>query len=424
MDTRPNILFVFPDQLGARWLPTYGNPIVQTPHLESFAQQSTVFDRAITSSPVCTPYRSCLFTGLYPSQTDVLDNGQALPSDVVTFADHLNQAGYDTHYVGKWHLSGDPQQNRWIPPEQRGGFQHFIGWESHHVDHTAGLIWEDNPDEVIHMTGHETDGLTDIAIKQLGVASQSDNPFCMVVSYQAPHPPCSPPQDFLSLYTDADVLSEPNTDKDAYYNRPEWKADYDVETFRRLYFGEISQVDEAFGRLLATLDDLNLRENTLVIFTSDHGEMAGAQGIFGKGVMYEEALHIPLFVRHPQQTERHHTHFVASTVDFLPTILDYAGCDLPDTTEGVSLRAVIENTETQTDHVTFSEYHNFCVTTTQWKLFTEGRTLESAALYHIKEDPYEQHNRLNDPDCQEIQQHLILKLTEWYNEKIVGENQS
>ncbi len=424
MDTRPNILFIFPDQLGARWLPTYGNSVVQTPHLEAFAQQSTVFDRAITSSPVCTPYRSCLFTGLYPSQTGVLDNGLALPTDVSTFADHLNNAGYDTHYVGKWHLSGDPQQNRWVPPEQRGGFQHFVGWESHHVDHSAGLIWENDPDEAIEMSGHETDGLTDIAIKQLHIASQSDNPFCMVVSYQAPHPPCSPPQDFLSLYTNVDVLIEPNTDKDAYYNRPEWKADYDVETFRRLYFGEISQIDEAFGRLLVALNDLNLSDNTLVIFTSDHGEMAGAQGIFGKGVMYEEALHVPLMIRYPQQHQSQRTAFTASTVDFLPTLLDYAECTLPDTTQGVSLRPVIENSDEQTSHVAFSEYHNFCVTTTHWKLFTEGRTLTSLALYHIKDDPYEQHNRLNDPDCEEIQQHLTHILTDWYNKTVVGENQS
>jgi len=400
-------------------MPTYGNLIVQTPHLEAFANQSTVFKRAITSSPVCTPYRGCLFTGRYPSQTGVLENGQALPSDVKSFAHLLNDHGYDTHYIGKWHLSGDPQENRQVPPHQRGGFQHFIGWESHHVDHNKGLIWDDNPDEAIELAGHETDGLTDIAIKQLQVASQSENLFCMVVSYQAPHPPCSPPEQFRALYDDGDVFGEPNADKTAYYNRPEWNADYDCETFRRLYYGEISHIDKAFGRILRALDELELSDNTLVIFTSDHGEMAGAHGLFGKGVMYEEALHIPLMIRYPNQTNARQSTYTASTVDFFPTLLDYAGCESCPDKEGNSLRPYIEGSNNQ-DSVTFSDYHNFCVTTADWKLFTNGRTLKLSALYHIKDDPYELQNLIDEPAYADIQNQLTHELTNWYNH-IIGE---
>ena len=121
MDAPPNILFVLADQLGARWLPTYGNPLVETPHLDKFAAEGAVFERAITTSPVCTPYRGCLLSGKYPTQTGVLENGQAFPGDVDSLADHLNDAGYQTHYVGKWHLSGAPQMNRWVPPESTRG---------------------------------------------------------------------------------------------------------------------------------------------------------------------------------------------------------------------------------------------------------------------------------------------------------------
>ncbi len=423
MDTRPNILFVFPDQLGARWLPTYGNPIVQTPHLEAFATQSTVFERAITSSPVCTPYRGCLLTGRFPSQTGVLENGQALPDDATTFAHILNDVGYDTYYVGKWHLSGNPQKNRQVSPSQRGGFQQFIGWESHHVDHNKGLIWGDDPDEAIELVGHETDGLTDIAIQQLEIASHKDKPFCMVVSYQAPHPPCSPPDKYSALYNQGDLFPEPNADKSAYYNRPEWNANYDVETFRRLYFGEISHIDDAFGRILTTLDELELSDNTLVIFTSDHGEMAGAHGIFGKGVMYEEALHIPLMIRYPNQKVARQSTYTASTVDCLPTLLDYAGCEPHPIAEGTSLRPDIEGVAHRQDTVTFSDYRNFCATISDWKLFTNGRTLNLSALYHIKDDPYELKNLLDDPTHSDIQNFLTHKLTNWYNH-IKGETQS
>jgi len=414
MASRPNILFVLVDQLGARWLPTYGHPIVRTPHLDRFAAESTVFERAITTSPVCTPYRGCLLSGRYPSQTGILSNGQSYPADAPSLADHLNAAGYATRYIGKWHLSGAPQENRWVPPNQRAGFQHFIGWESHHVDHHAGLIWRDDPHEPIEMPGHETDALTDIALHELTHAANDANPFFLLLSYQAPHPPCAPPREFLELYRDRDLFPEANADAAAWYVMPHWNADYDAATFRRLYFGEISHLDAAFGRLLSGLDDLNLRENTLVVFTSDHGEMAGAHGLFGKGVMFEEALHVPLIARAPSQASGHRTSQLAATVDLMPTLLDYAGVDRPLTAEGISLRAQIEGGPADSDRTVISEFQNFCATSQTWKLVTENRTLSPAALYHIGDDPCEMVNRLSNPECAETQAALQAELRDWH----------
>ena len=177
MESAPNIIFVLADQLGARWLPIYGHPSVSTPNLTTFASESTVIEHAITTSPVCTPYRGCLLSGLFPSQTGVLENGHSFPADLPSLADHLNEQGYATYYVGKWHLSGAPQENRWVPPDKRAGFQHFIGWESHHVDHYAGRIWSDDPDDAVEMPGHETDALTDIALRQLRGILAGRRPF-------------------------------------------------------------------------------------------------------------------------------------------------------------------------------------------------------------------------------------------------------
>ena len=308
---------------------------MRTPHLDSFAAESTVFERAITTSPVCTPYRGCLLSGRYPSQTGILSNGQSYPADVPSLADHLNEAGYSTRYIGKWHLSGAPQENRWVPPNQRAGFQQFIGWESHHVDHHAGVIWRDDPREPIEMPGHETDALTDIALHELTQAANDADPFFMLLSYQAPHPPCAPPPEFLEPYRERDLFREANADADAWYDMPQWNADYDAATFRQRYFGEISHLDAAFGRLLRGLDELNLRENTLVVFTSDHGEMAGAHGLFGKGVMFEEALHVPLIARAPAQATGRKSPQLAATLDLMPTLLDYAGVEAPNAAEGI-----------------------------------------------------------------------------------------
>lgn len=421
MASRPNILFVLVDQLGARWLPTYGNAIVSAPYLESFAAESTVFERAITTSPVCTPYRGCLLSGRYPSQTGVRQNGQAYPANTQSLADHLNAAGYSTHYIGKWHLSGAPQENRWVPPDKRACFQVFIGWESHHVDHNSGWIWRDDPDAPIRMPGHETDSLTEIALQQLEAAAAESDPFFMLVSYQAPHPPCSPPVVFRDMYNERDLFGDKNADPTAWYDMPHWNADYDAATFRQLYFGEISHLDAAIGRLLRKLDELGLLDDTLVVFTSDHGEMAGAHELFGKGVMFEESLHVPLIIRAPGQTQGRRPDHLAATIDLLPTLLDYAGIELAETAEGISLRAQIEGSDADKNRIAISEYHNFCATTQHWKLVTQGRTLEATGLYNIVDDPYEQVNGLDDPACFEAQERLSEALRRWHS-SVVAEN--
>ncbi len=404
--SQPNILFVFPDQLSARWVESQH---VHTPHLDQFATHSTVFNHAYTCAPVCTPYRACLLTGRYPSQTGVTRNGMALPADTPTIADHLNAAGYNTYYIGKWHLSGDPHRNRWVPPQQRGGFSHFTGWESHHVDHWQGHIWRDDPETAYAMNGHETDGLTTIVLDQL--ASGLEEPFCLFVSYQAPHPPCSPPAAYREPYRNQSLLAEPNADLNAYYDRPEWEADYDVQEFRERYYGEITQIDAAFGEILAALDEHQLADKTCVVFTSDHGEMNGAQGLFGKGVMYDEAMRVPLLVRVPGQQTGYTTVTPVSTVDFLPTLLEVADITSQAPTEGRSLVPLLTGKKVETQPV-FSEYGDYCcIIQAEWKLIANHATLNPLELYHLTHDPYELENRLiSEPN---VIQQLSAHLARW-----------
>ena len=409
----PNLLFVLPDQLGARWLPQYGNAHVKTPRLNQFARESAVFERAMSTSPICTPYRGCLLSGRYPSQTGVRHNGDAFPREIPSLAQRLNDAGYATHYIGKWHLGGQPQRNRRVEPDERAGFQHFIGWESHHVDHYAGLIWHGAEDEPREMPGHETDALTDIALEQLECAAQGNHPFFVMVSYQAPHPPCSPPTEYREIYAGVDLLTEPNADRNAWYRMPQWGADYDVAEFRERYFGEISHLDAAFGRLLDGLDSLGIGDETLVVFTSDHGEMAGAHGQFSKGVMQAESLHVPLMMRSPGQREGRQIKTAASTVDLLPTLLDYADAASDTDDEGVSLRPWIEGADDDEARIVISEFQDFCAVDGRWKLITNGRTLEAAALYDMVDDPYELQNRAGCVAEAETKDRLLRELKDW-----------
>lgn len=408
----PNILFVFPDQLGARWLGCYGNETVKTPVIDRFASHSTQFNCAYTNAPLCTPYRACLFTGQYASQTGVTTNGMRLPLGTPTLADHLNSAGYETRYVGKWHLSGQPHANRWVPTDQRGGFQHFIGWESHHVDHNAGLIWRDDPHKPEELRGHETDGLTDIVCDELEALASSRSPFFMTVAYQAPHPPCSPPSACMDQYDESVLTAAPNTDRQAWFKLPAWNADYGTQEFRRRYFGEISHFDSAFARVLDTLERTGLNKDTIVILTSDHGEMAGCHGLFGKNVMFEESVRVPLLVRVPDVAGGI-TDTPVSTIDLHPTLLDLAGVASPPTTQGTSLIPLIAGEGLEARDI-FIEDSQDCIVRNNLKLVTRRDSDQIDQCFDLAKDPYELNNLAYALDLQ-TRQSLLSSLNTWRN---------
>ncbi|MCY3947514.1 MAG: sulfatase-like hydrolase/transferase [Anaerolineaceae bacterium] len=382
----PNLLFIVADQLGARWTALDGHPLLQTPQLSALARESTVFTQACSSSPLCTPWRACMLTGRWPTQTGVTRNGQALPDDVPTLAQRLNDAGYHTAWLGKWHLGGAPQRERAVLPEERGGFRRFAGWESHHVDHWRGRLWTDEADEAQSLEGHESDALTVIAQDWL---PQLPQPFCLFVSYQAPHPPCMPPPEYLARYAGRDLMVEPNVDPSAWYRMPQWDADYDLQTFRERYYGEITQLDAALGRLLATLKGCGLADRTALFFTSDHGEMNGAQGLFSKGVMYDESLRVPLLVRLPGQKQGRRCATPVGTVDFLPTLLELAGAEADPDAPGRSLLPALRGGQLEEGPL-FSECGELlCVLLDGWKLVAQRDQLQALQLFDTRGDPWE-----------------------------------
>lgn len=419
-----NLLFILPDQLGADRIGCYGADI-STPCIDALAAESLTFERAYTSSPVCTPYRAILFSGKYPSETGVTKNGMALPRDgFVPLAEALNGAGYATSYVGKWHLSGDPQETRWVPPGSRGGFQDFIGWESHHVDHWQGLIFEHGPDPIA-MEGHETDALTDIACDRIRRLAGEDAPFTLFVAYQAPHPPCTPPEEFARLYANHDGKLRPNVPDDPPgYNQPGWNAVYPQVEFARRHAGEISHFDACIGRLLDTLDAEGLADDTVVVLTSDHGELAGSHGLFGKGVMLEESMHVPLLVRVPGRTAERSDRLFA-TVDFYPTLLSLFGVGGGSANRGTDqsgfLRsegskrkevgaAAATGAENGIRRIVFSEYETRCAFDGRYKLVTNLEMKSVRELYDLESDPYEMENRRGDPALEATRESLLTAL--------------
>jgi arylsulfatase A-like enzyme len=394
---QPNLLFIFPDQLGACYMGCYGHPQVRTPNLDRLAGESVQFSNAYTACPLCTPFRGTLFTGRYPSQTGIFRNEQRIPEGETTLADLFNRAGYSTCYVGKWHLCDTPR-GIWVEPHLRGGFSDFVGWDCGHVFHTNQKYFDGDSPELLTMQGHETDGLTDIACSRLQQFAEGETPFCMFLAYQAPHPICQPPQAYHDIYRDRPIQYRFTVDGDArfkgYGKSNGGIQDIPLKEWTERYFGEITHLDAAIGRLLSRVEELGLLENTIIVFTSDHGEMGGCRGRFEKSVPYEEATHIPLIVRLPGQKQARRTDALFSSVDFMPTLL--ALCDLPaaETAEGVDYSGLIKGLpDSPTREDLIIQFCNWaCIRRDDVKLTLSLDGKDAKELYRLDSDPFEQEN--------------------------------
>ena len=415
-DARPNVLFIFADQLGAPYMGCYGHPQVETPNLDRLAGQSVLFENAYTAAPLCTPFRVTLFTGRYPVQTGIWQNGQRIPSVETPLAQQFNRAGYVTSYAGKWHLAGPPRKT-WVPPQERGGFTDFVGWDCGHVRHLEQKYFDGDSPQLMTLPGHETDALTRIACERLTRHAEDQAPFCMFVSYQAPHPFCEPPAEYRDLYRDRPLAFRRTVDHDARftgYGRGAG-ADMPVNQWTERYFGEITHLDAAVGRLLAHLDALGAADNTILVFTSDHGDMGGCHGLFEKSVPYEEATRIPLIVRLPGHHEGWRTDALFSSVDFLPTLLGL--CDLApaDSAEGVNYAAFLRGvTGAATRADLFMQLRDWiCVRSGDAKLTVGCQENDAREFYRLDRDPFEETNLADRREAQAAIEELREKTGAW-----------
>lgn len=395
---------------------TYGHPDVQTPYIDAISRQSCVFDRAYTASPLCTPARASIWTGCHPHEVKVERNHQKLSPDRQTIAHVLNENGYSTHYLGKWHLDGGG--DRGVPEKAQGGFQNFCGWEAFHVDHWKGRIWEDDMEAPDILLGHETDGLTQIAIERLKKLSKQTNPFFLTINYQAPHAPCAPPEPFRDRYRGRDLNIRPNVDTSAYMSpqyggekRPEWDCDW--REFVERYYGEISHLDAAIGRLYDTLPSLGLSDDTCFIIHSDHGENAGAFGRFEKHTMNEESIRVPLIIHHPTHTSAIRRDDLFSSIDIAPTILDLCGVEGLSSASGVSHKDAIFDCGEPARESMLVRLATAALLQEHLKLETTEDGKQIVALRDLQVDPFELQNFKDSPDYAQVTErmHHTLKST-------------
>jgi len=358
----PNLLFVFPDQMRGSAVGSLGEEPVLTPSLDRFTGQSLVFTQAVANYPVCSPCRAMLMTGIYPHGNGVLGNcnsrtapyGVELRAEERCWSDILADQGYSLGYIGKWHLDaphppyvdttnnrGEVKWNEWCPPHHRHGFGFWYAYGTYD-EHTRPMYWSTDAarDEFHYVDQWGPEHEADLALAYLrndgGRYRDQDQPFALVVSINPPHMPYElVPERYVDLYGDVDV--------EEWCERPsipppesEWGAYYREHI--RNYYAMVSGVDEQFGRILAGLEEQDLAEDTIVVFTSDHGNSLGMHGERSKPNPYEECVRVPLIMRWPGQIPPRQEELLLSAPDVYPTLLDLMGfaAYIPAEVEGTS----------------------------------------------------------------------------------------
>lgn len=410
---RPNVIVFFTDQ--QRWDTTgvHGNPLGLTPHFDHMAHAGTDVHYSITCQPVCAPARSCLQTGMYATNTGVFRNGLTLRPDDVTLAKCFGEAGYATGYIGKWHLAGvEP-----VPAEARGGYQDWLG--SNALEFTSDAydtVMYDNDRRPVKLPGYRVDALTDAAIRY--VDAHQAEPFFLFISYIEPHF-----QNHLDNYPPPDVY------RHRYHGAwvPPDLAALGGSAHQHLggYYGMVKRLDEALGRLLDALKSLNLREDTIVLFTSDHACHFKTRNSEYKRSCHDSSVRVPTAFCGPGFDGGGRIDEMVSLVDLPPTLLDAAGLPVPPSMEGRSIlpliqgevddwpeEAFIQISESQVGRALRTRRWKYSVVAPGvpgWQQPGSDRYVEEF-LYDLPADPYELTNLIGLDAYAEVTQQLRARL--------------
>jgi choline-sulfatase len=357
---RPHILLVVADQLSARALAAYGNRVARTPHLDRVAEQGIVFERALCASPLCVPSRVALMTGLLPTRTGVFDNAAELPASVPTFAHHLRLAGYRTVLAGKMHFIGPDQlhgfEERPLPDVYPAGFDWIPDWrlEDHETlpwYHDLSSVLRAGPVRATLQIDYDAEVVHHARRAIVDSAREADRPLLLVASFTHPHDPYEAPVAYWDRYADVDVDAPTHVEPPDPADPPTSRlramveahripiSDEQIGLARRGYYAALSLVDDHVGTLLDTLAEQGMADDTVVVFTSDHGDMLGERGLWYKMAPFEDSIRVPLVVHAPTRYAPKRVADPVSLLDLLPTLVDLCGCDddTTDAADGVSL---------------------------------------------------------------------------------------
>ncbi|MCI8623703.1 MAG: sulfatase [Provencibacterium sp.] len=353
----PNLIYIFADQLRYASLSCHGDRLAKTPNIDRFAARSAELCNAVSGHPVCAPYRASLLTGKYTTSTGMVINEIRMNPNHRCFAHVLGEAGYETAYIGKWHMYANQLGNHYDPKnsfipkgEDRLGFDGFFAaYNFHHEYYGAPAYYHlDTPDK-IYCTQYEPDEQTDMAISKLRELNQSEKPFALFLSIGTPHDPWIPenvPGKYLEMFKDAEFKLPENYLPENDPHADGWARLSDRERsnlteWMRVYYAMVANLDDNIGRLMNAIEEMGLDKNSVVVFTSDHGELFGAHGRRAKNIFYEEAVRIPFFLRFAGHVPNGTYTAPMNTVDIMPTLLRLLDLPVPEEVEGQDLSAYL-----------------------------------------------------------------------------------
>jgi len=411
---RPNVLYIFADQWRAQATGYAGDPNVRTPNLDRLAGESIDFHRAVSGTPVCTPARATLLTGQYALTHGVFVNDVRLDPEARTLGKVFKEAGYRTAYVGKWHLDGQ-ERSAFIPEERQHGFDYWKALDCTH-DYNDSKYFEDNDPAPRKWDGYDAFAQAEDVISYLK-SHDGSAPFFLTLSFGPPHDPYhTAPEAFRALYDPAAIELRPNV--------PEEQADYWREQLAG-YYAHCSALDHAIGRVVETLDELGLADDTILVVSSDHGDMLGSHGAKDKQQPYDESIRIPLLLRWPRRFGRAGRKDGASidVIDHMPTLLGLAGAPIPESVEGRDFSGYLADGSAgfRADEALLACPHPFG----QWNRDEGGREFRGVRterytyvrdldgpwlLFDNANDPYQTINRVDDPACRSVREALEERL--------------
>jgi arylsulfatase A-like enzyme len=409
---KPNVVYILTDQWRASAFGYAGDPNVKTPNIDQLASESISFTNALSVSPVCTPYRAALMTGRYPTSTGMFLNDLYLPDEELCMAEIFKSEGYDTAYLGKWHLDGHGRLNN-VAPERRQGFDYWKALECSH-NYNKMPYYNTTSSEIKYWESYSPFAISKDAQEYLEDHA-NDKPFFLMLSIATPHfPHGSAPQEYKDLYPEAEIKIAPNVPKELHE---------EVRKELNGYYAHATATDTAIGELLDKMKSLGLMKNTIVVFSADHGEMMGAHGgrPFSKQVAWDESVRVPFLIKHPNIGQYAGTKLRTplTTPDILPSLLGVANIKIPKVIEGEDLSKLMLSPVNEKDGSAL--YMNICPFTRE-HVYEEYRGIYTnqyayvralsgpAMLYDMVDDPYQMNNLLENEDFNKIKKSLDKKL--------------
>lgn len=438
-EKKPNLLIVLSDQHSFDMLGTYGNDQVLTPNLDKFASEGIRFDNMYSNQPVCTPYRGMLMSGMHPLKNGAfINDAPLLPSKTKLLAEILKEQGYQTAYIGKWHLLGG-DRDRPIPEGKlRYGFDTVLT-NNCHVDFRPGkaFFWNNKGDKEF-FNEWEVYGQTNQALNYLDHIDK-EKPFALVVSWHPPHDWGKFKGEDGNMHYRYDTMEELM----ALYNRDSIKLRPGIEPTsdrKRMYHGYmamVSGVDKAFGQLMDKLKEIGEEDNTLALFSADHGDMLESHNaILPKQYPHDYSSHIPFIIKYPKKIKNTgSTNLLFSTLDIMPTTLGLMGIDSNQNYDGKDLsEEILTGKEDAVDFIPMWLYKRGVAKNNNWRgvvtkdyTFAMGKGEDSIeltnVLYDRVKDPHQLNNLFYNEDYKEVKESLKARTLNWmksYNDKFYG----